>query len=55
MSWVVGGAIGIALPLIGTLGMAVAAAVVAAGWLGTVRGLLGAARHRGDRPRARVA
>jgi MFS family permease len=55
MSWVVGGAIGIALPLIGTLGMAVAAAVVAAGWLGTVRGLLGAARHRGDRPRAQVA
>ncbi|WP_461068173.1 MFS transporter [Streptomyces pseudoechinosporeus] len=55
MSWVVGGAIGIALPLIGTLGMSVAAAVVATGWLSTVRGLLSAARHHGERPRARVA
>ncbi|WP_328769718.1 MFS transporter [Streptomyces sp. NBC_00286] len=55
MSWVVGGAIGIALPLNGTLGMAMATAIVAAGWLTTVRGLLSAARHRGDRPRARVA
>ncbi|NGO14705.1 MFS transporter [Streptomyces sp. HC44] len=55
MAWVVGGAIGIALPLIGTLGMSVAATIVAAGWLTTVRGLLTAARHRGDRPHARVA
>ena len=54
MSWVVGGAIGIALPLNGTLGMAVAAAIVAAGWLTTVRGLLSSARH-GGAPRARVA
>ncbi|CBG72130.1 putative integral membrane protein [Streptomyces scabiei 87.22] len=54
MAWVVGGAIGIALPLNGTLGMAVAAAIVAAGWLTTVRGLLSSARH-GGAPRARVA
>ncbi|MEI5527251.1 MFS transporter [Streptomyces brasiliscabiei] len=54
MSWVVGGAVGIALPLNGTLGMAVAAAIVAAGWLTTVRGLLSSARH-GGAPRARVA
>ncbi|KAA0943026.1 MFS transporter [Streptomyces apricus] len=54
MSWVAGGAIGIALPLNGTLGMAVASTIVAAGWLTTVRGLLGAARRGGRRP-ARVA
>jgi MFS family permease len=54
MAWVVGGAIGIALPLNGTLGMAVAAVIVAAGWLTTVRGLLSSARH-GGAPRARVA
>jgi hypothetical protein len=54
MSWVVGGALGIALPLNGTLGMAVAAAIVAAAWLTTVRGLLSSARH-GGAPRARVA
>ena len=36
MAWVVGGAIGIALPLNGALGMSVAAAIVAAGWLTTV-------------------
>ena len=47
MSWVVGGAIGIVLPLNGALGMSVAAAIVAAGWLTTVRGLLGSARHGG--------
>ncbi|WP_414496609.1 MFS transporter [Streptomyces sp. CRN 30] len=49
MSWVLGGAVGIALPLNGTLGLSVGAAIVAAGWLGTVRGLLGSARH-GGRP-----
>ncbi|QYX79249.1 MFS transporter [Streptomyces akebiae] len=54
MSWVVGGAIGIALPLNGTLGMAVAAAIVAVGWVTTVRGLLSSARH-GGAPRPRVA
>ncbi|MFI7103342.1 MFS transporter [Streptomyces sp. NPDC050161] len=47
MAWVVGGAIGIALPLIGMLGMAVAAALVAAGVLLAVRGLLSAARRGG--------
>ncbi len=52
MSWVLGGAIGIALPLNGTLGLAVGAALVGAGWLTTVRGLVGSARHGGTtRPR----
>ncbi|MDQ0950634.1 MFS family permease [Streptomyces phaeochromogenes] len=54
MAWVVGGAIGIALPLNGTLGLSVAAAIVAAGWLTTVRGLLSAARS-GGRQHERVA
>jgi MFS family permease len=52
VAWVFGGAIGIVLPLNGTLGLSVAAAIVAVGWLTTVRGLLGAARHGGPtRPR----
>ncbi|WP_189214614.1 MULTISPECIES: MFS transporter [Streptomyces] len=54
MSWVLGGAIGIALPLNGVLGLAVAAAIVAVGWLTTVRGLLASARHGGT-VRHRVA
>ncbi|MFJ4435091.1 MFS transporter [Streptomyces sp. NPDC088923] len=51
MAWVLGGAIGIALPLNGVLGLAVAAAIVATGWLGTLRGLLrsGRSRHGGVR------
>ncbi|MFF9477940.1 MFS transporter [Streptomyces sp. NPDC014733] len=53
LSWVVGGAIGIALPLSGEVGMVVAAALVALGALVSVRGLLGAAR-RGGRAAARV-
>ncbi|WP_381796960.1 MFS transporter [Streptomyces niveus] len=51
MSWVVGGAIGIALPLNGVLGMSVAAALVATGALFSVRGLLGAAGHGAPHPR----
>jgi MFS family permease len=47
MSWVFGGAVGIVMPLNGTLGLFVAAAIVAAGWLTTVKGLLGSARHGG--------
>ncbi|MFJ4620001.1 MFS transporter [Streptomyces sp. NPDC088812] len=54
MSWVFGGAVGIAMPLNGALGLSVAAAVVAAGWLTTVRGLLGSARHGGP-PRTDLA
>ncbi|CCK29291.1 integral membrane protein [Streptomyces davaonensis JCM 4913] len=54
MSWVLGGAIGIVLPLNGALGLSVGAAIVAAGWLTTVRGLISSARHSGT-PRARVA
>lgn len=54
MAWVFGGAVGIVMPLNGTLGLAVAAAVIAAGWLTTVKGLLGSARHGGG-PRTRVA
>ncbi|MFD3485775.1 MFS transporter [Streptomyces sp. NPDC058665] len=52
MSWVVGGAIGIALPLNGVLGMSVAAGLVATGAAFSVRGLLGAARHGAPHPRA---
>ncbi|MFD4632667.1 MFS transporter [Streptomyces sp. NPDC058284] len=47
VAWVIGGGIGIALPLIGTLGLSVAAAIVAIGWLSTVRGLLASSRHSG--------
>ncbi|MGW1378715.1 MFS transporter [Streptomyces sp. NPDC002446] len=53
LSWVVGGAVGISLPLVGVLGMAVAAGLVALGVALAVRGLLGAAR-RGGTPAARV-
>ncbi|MGW3134642.1 MFS transporter [Streptomyces sp. CdTB01] len=52
MAWVLGGAIGIVMPLNGTAGLCVAAAVLAAGWLTTVRGLLSSARHGGgSKPR----
>ncbi|MFE9031459.1 MFS transporter [Streptomyces iakyrus] len=54
MSWVLGGAVGIVMPLNGTAGLAVGAAIVGTGWLTTVRGLLGSAR-RGSPGRARVA
>ncbi|MGV9311714.1 MFS transporter [Streptomyces sp. NPDC003691] len=56
MAWVVGGAIGIVLPLNGVLGMSVAAAIVSTGAVASVRGLLAAGRH-GPRPgrRPRVA
>ncbi|WWQ69034.1 MFS transporter [Streptomyces sp. Q6] len=55
VAWVVGGAIGIALPLNGSLGLSVAAGIVAVGWLTTVRGLLAAARRSGPTRSARVA
>jgi hypothetical protein len=48
MAWVLGGAIGIVMPLNGTLGLSVAAAVLALGWLATARGLFGSARHGGS-------
>ncbi|MFF7728488.1 MFS transporter [Streptomyces sp. NPDC008001] len=51
MSWVAGGAIGILLPLNGTLGMAVASAVLALGVATAVRGLLAAARRGSPHPR----
>ncbi|KPC79657.1 MFS transporter [Streptomyces sp. NRRL S-4] len=51
MSWVVGGAIGIALPLNGALGMSVAAGLLALGAAASVRGLLGAARRGSPHPR----
>ncbi|MGJ5760185.1 MFS transporter [Streptomyces galbus] len=54
MSWVFGGAVGIAMPLNGALGLSVAAAVLALGWVTTVRGLLSSARH-GGASRTRVA
>lgn len=51
MSWVFGGAIGIALPLNGVLGMSVAAGILALGASASVRGLLGAARRGSPHPR----
>ncbi|MER5210051.1 MFS transporter [Streptomyces sp. NPDC002838] len=54
MSWVFGGAVGIVLPLNGTLGLFVGAAIVATGWLTTVKGLLSSARQGGP-ARSRVA
>ncbi|GAA1268585.1 MFS transporter [Streptomyces javensis] len=51
MAWVVGGAIGIVLPLHGVLGMAVAAAVIALGAALSVRGLLSASRQGAPYPR----
>ncbi|WP_055490488.1 MFS transporter [Streptomyces sp. TP-A0356] len=53
VAWVLGGAIGIVLPLNGVLGLAVGAAIVAAGWVTTARGLLASAR-RGGAARPRV-
>lgn len=47
MAWVLGGAIGIVLPLNGVLGLSVGAAIVATGWLPTVRALLTSARREG--------
>ncbi|MFE9256791.1 MFS transporter [Streptomyces sp. NPDC006879] len=60
MAWVLGGAIGIALPLNGVAGMAVAAAIVAAGAVMAVRGVLttpyrGSKGPTGPRSRPRVA
>ncbi|MFI8099643.1 MFS transporter [Streptomyces sp. NPDC086023] len=56
MAWVVGGAIGISLPLNGVLGMSVAATLVAAGTVMAYRGALSARpRQGGAPPRARVA
>ncbi|MDJ0345190.1 MFS transporter [Streptomyces sp. H10-C2] len=51
LSWVVGGGLGIVLPLIGSLGMAVAAGLVLVGFALSVRGLMGAARRGTARPR----
>ncbi|AJF66569.1 MFS transporter [Streptomyces vietnamensis] len=58
MAWVVGGGIGIALPLNGTLGMSVAAAILGLGAFLSVRGLLSAARRptpKGGRPKTKAA
>jgi MFS family permease len=52
MAWVIGGAIGIVLPLNGTLGMSVAAAVVASGFVVALRGLRAAPRRGAGHPRA---
>ncbi|MEU0836572.1 MFS transporter [Streptomyces sp. NPDC005969] len=51
MAWVVGGGIGIVLPLNGVLGMSVAAGILALGAAASVRGLLGAARRGSPHPR----
>ncbi|WP_374207638.1 MFS transporter [Streptomyces sp. XM4193] len=51
MSWVLGGAVGISLPLLGPLGLGVGAALVATGALLSVRALLAAARRGTPHPR----
>ncbi|WP_326701726.1 MFS transporter [Streptomyces sp. NBC_01754] len=51
MSWVLGGAVGIVLPLNGPLGMSVASGILALGATTSVRGLLGAARRGSPHPR----
>ncbi|WP_406383044.1 MFS transporter [Streptomyces sp. NBC_01618] len=51
MAWVVGGGIGIALPLNGVLGMSVAAGILTLGAATSVRGLLVAARRGSPHPR----
>ncbi|MER0244026.1 MFS transporter [Streptomyces sp. HSW2009] len=51
MSWVVGGAVGIALPLNSVAGMSVAVCILSLGWLGTARGLLSSARRGTPHPR----
>ncbi|MEU8539440.1 hypothetical protein AB0C52_05470 [Streptomyces sp. NPDC048717] len=61
MAWVVGGGIGIALPLNGPLGMAVAAGILGLGALLSLRGLIAESRRHGphgphgNTPRPRVA
>lgn len=55
MAWVAGGAVGIVLPLDGTLGTAVAAAFLAVGSAVAGRGLLRSARHDGRAPRGPYA
>ncbi|WP_220212207.1 MFS transporter [Streptomyces sp. WELS2] len=52
MAWVFGGAVGIVMPLDGTVGLLVGAVFVAAGWLTTLRGLLASARDGGCPARA---
>ncbi|WP_254812009.1 MFS transporter [Streptomyces cavourensis] len=51
MAWVVGGGIGIALPLNAAVGMSVAAGILALGAAASVRGLLGAAGRGSPHPR----
>ncbi|WP_408907288.1 MFS transporter [Streptomyces cavernicola] len=51
MAWVIGGGIGISLPLDGGLGLGVGACIVALGWLTTLRGLVVAAHRGGGPPR----
>ncbi|WP_078857309.1 MFS transporter [Streptomyces sp. NBRC 109706] len=53
MAWVLGGAIGISLPLIGPLGMAVCAGLVLPGTCFSLRGLLAAARRGSPHPRVK--
>ncbi|MGW6577425.1 MFS transporter [Streptomyces sp. NPDC054945] len=55
VAWVLGGAIGIVLPLNGVLGMAVAAAIVALGTTMALRGVLPSPRQHAGTSRTRVA
>jgi MFS family permease len=55
LAWVVGGGLGIVLPLNGALGMSVGSCLVLLAFVVSVRGLLGAARRGGGTASARVA
>lgn len=55
VAWVMGGAIGIVLPLNGVLGMSVAAAIVALGTTMALRGVLSTPHHHPGTSRPRVA
>jgi hypothetical protein len=53
LSWVAGGAIGISLPLNGTIGMTVATAIILVGTVATIRALVSAVRRGTSHPRVR--
>lgn len=55
LAWVVGGGLGIVLPLNGALGMSVAACLVLLAFVVSVRGLFGSAKRGGGTAPARVA
>ncbi|UCM88700.1 MFS transporter [Streptomyces marincola] len=53
LAWVAGGAVGIVLPLSGSVGMTAAAVIVSCGTVATIRSLVSAARRGTPHPRVR--